>query len=335
MKNICSFCNNLLKIKFAENIRKFNKLYDVYVCEICMVGFTIPMPSQQDLSEFYLPGAYRLDTGKRFNPIFEYLIYLFRLLRKREIQKYVKTGHILDIGCGRGLFLHLMRKHGWKVAGVEFDEETALHVSKAYGFKVIPSEFISELPDKSFDVITLFHVLEHTISPQMTINECKRLLKEGGLLVIEVPNLSSLQASIGKKAWFHLDLPHHSYHFLEVGIKALLKKNSFRILRVKQFSLEYNPFGWLQTLLNMAGLRENLFYSLLKSSELREKELSGFRKKDLFLTFILLPIFLPLSFMLSLFESFFLRKGGTIGVYAVKEQTSAVSISPRGFDDFR
>ena len=330
MKNICSFCNNPLNIKFAENIRKFDKLYDVNVCETCMIGFTFPIPSQQDLYGFYLPGAYRLDTGKRFSPIFEYLIYLFRLLRKREIQKYVKNGSILDIGCGRGLFLHLMRKHGWEVAGVEFDEESALKVSNAYGIKVIPSQSLSKLPDKSFDVITLFHVLEHTIHPQMTINECKRLLKDGGLLVVEVPNLYSLQASIGKKAWFHLDLPHHFYHFSDVGIKALLKKNSFRILRVKQFSLEYNPFGWLQTLLNMSGLRENLFYSLLKSRELREKEMSVFRKKDLFLTFMLLPIFLPLSFMLSLFESFFLRKGGTIGVYAVKEQKEGVSISPEG-----
>lgn len=203
MKNICSFCNNLLKNKFAENIRKIDKLYDVYVCETCMIGVTIPMPSQQDLSGFYLPGAYRLDIGN--------------------------------------------------------------------GIKVVPAQSISELPDKSFDVITLFHVFEHTISPQMTINECKRLLKEGGLLVIEVPNLSSLQASIGKKAWFHLDLPHHFYHFSEEGILALLKKNSFSILKVKQFSLEYNPFGWLQTLLNMSGIQENLFYSLLKSRELRKK----------------------------------------------------------------
>jgi 2-polyprenyl-3-methyl-5-hydroxy-6-metoxy-1,4-benzoquinol methylase len=328
MKNICSFCNNPLKIKFAENIIKFDKLYDVYICETCMIGFSIPMPSEQDLAGFYLPGAYRLDTGKRFSPIFEYLIYFFRLLRKREIQKYVKNGSILDIGCGRGLFLNLMKKHGWEVAGVEFDEETALQVSKAYGIKVIPSQSISKLPDNSFDVITLFHVLEHTINPQMTINESKRLLKEGGLLVVEVPNLSSLQASIGKKAWFHLDVPHHFYHFSDAGIKALLRKNSFRILRVQQFSLEYNPFGWLQTLLNMSGLRENLFYNLLKSRELREKEMSVIRKKDLFLTFMLLPIFLPLSFVFSMFESFFLRKGGTIGVYAVKEQKAGVSVSP-------
>lgn len=328
MKNVCSFCNNHLKIEFAKHVKKYDEIYNVYICESCMIGLTIPKPSQQDLSRFYSMGTYRLDDGKRFNPLIEYFIYLFRLRRKREIQKYVRNGRILDIGCGRGLFLHLMRKHGWEVAGAEVDKEAARCASKAYGIEVIPVQSIKQFSDRSFDVITLYHVLEHSPDPLMLIGECKRLLREKGLLVIEVPNIFSLQASIGKKAWFHLDLPHHSYHFSEAGISALLKKSSFRILRVKQFSLEYNPFGWLQTLLNMSGLRENLFYSLLKSQELRKKERSGFRKKDLFLTFMLLPTFSPLSFILSLFESFLLGKGGTIRVYAVKEQAAEKSISP-------
>ena len=122
MKKTCCICNSDLRIKLIENIKKNNKTYDIYICNECLVGFTISQSSPEDLSKLYSSGAYRLDTGKRFNPIFEHLIYIFRLLRKREIQKYVKTGRILDIGCGRGLFLHLMRKHGWKVAGVEFDK---------------------------------------------------------------------------------------------------------------------------------------------------------------------------------------------------------------------
>lgn len=317
---LCPLCSRELTVKLVDNVNRLGKKYNICVCKECGVGFTNPGLSPEESAGLYASGKYRVTSGKRFNPFVEFLIYLSRLGRKRRIGKYMKGGRILDIGCGRGLFLNIMRKNGWNVTGVESDKETASYVSNTYGIDVVagsPSEW--GFPDRSFDVITLSHVLEHIPDPAGMVGACRRLLKERGLLVVAVPNISSLQASVGKGAWFHLDVPYHLCHFSENGLSSLLRRNSFEILKVRRFDMEYNPFGWLQTLLNIAGIRTNMLYSLLKSPELRRKELADAKKKDLLLAFGLLPLYLPLSLALSLYESFVLKRGGTVEVFAVKE----------------
>jgi 2-polyprenyl-3-methyl-5-hydroxy-6-metoxy-1,4-benzoquinol methylase len=320
METFCTFCHQQLKTELIKDIVENGKIYTLYLCEECRVGITVPMPSPEELSVLYTRGNYRSISGKRFNPFIESLIYSFRLRRKLRIEKYIKKGRILDIGCGRGLFLDVMRRHGWSVAGVEFNEETASYAAETYGLNVIAGNPPDWRFDKeSFDVITINHVIEHVHKPAEMISECNRLLRKGGLLVIAVPNIYSLQASAGKGSWFHLDIPHHLYHFSEEGLFILLKKNSYKILKTRRFDLEYNPFGWLQTLLNLSGIKKNFFYDLLKRPELKRKESSNSKKRDFILTLLLLPLYVPLSFLLSAFESLILKRGGTIEVYAVKE----------------
>jgi 2-polyprenyl-3-methyl-5-hydroxy-6-metoxy-1,4-benzoquinol methylase len=307
-------------VKLTGNIERDGKEYDIYLCKKCLIGVLSPMPSIEALKSLYSSESYRATSGVKFNEFFEQLIYLFRIRRKRRIKEYIKRGRILDIGCGRGLFLNIMRKDGWDVMGAEFDEEIASNAFKAYGVSVKtgnPSEW--GLSDESFDVITINHALEHIKNPVEILNASKRLLRKGGLLVIATPNISSLQAAAGKKVWFHLDIPYHLYHFSEEGLVRLLQKNSFNISRIRRFDLEYNPFGWLQTLLNLSGIRENFFYNLLKNPELRNREFVKTNIPYLMLTVILLPIYFPLSFLLSVFESLMLKRGGTVDIFAVKQ----------------
>ena len=154
--------------------------------------------------------------------------------------------------------------------------------------------------------------------PSETIRECARTLKNGGLLVVSVPNILSLQASFGNRDWFHLDPPYHLHHFSEQGLTKLLEKHSFSIRKVRRFDWEYNIFGWLQTLLNRTGIRKNLFYDSLKMNILRKKQLPDGTGWGLLWTLILLPVFAPLALILSLTESYLLNKGGTIEIYATK-----------------
>ena len=314
----CRICQKKIETRLINNISKDAKSYDIYFCEACSIGYTIPPPTYEELSGLYSSGSYRTEEGKRFNHLIELFIYLSRLMRKKRVNRLVKKGRILDIGCGRGLFLDIMKRDGWAVTGVEFNKETASYASEVYGIKVITESSIDTLHDESFDVITINHVLEHSQRPAELISECKRLLKRRGLLVIAIPNIFSLQASSGNKVWFHLDLPFHINHFSEKGVSLLLKKYSFSIFKSRQFDLEHNPFGWLQTLLNLSGIKENLFYNLLKSSHSRSNELINTSKRDLVLTLLLLPVYFPLSFILAVFESL-LKRGGTTEVYAVKE----------------
>ena len=98
----------------------------------------------------------------------------------------------------------------------------------------------------------------------------------------------------------------------------MLKKKRFKIKYIKRFSLELSPFGWLQTLLNISGIRFNLLYDLLKSSKLRGNEMDPIYARGVIATLLLLPIYFPLALMLSVLEPLILKRGGSIEVYAEK-----------------
>lgn len=316
-KRACTLCGTPLVPCRIADIESSGRLFDVHFCDACKVGITMPVPSQEELARLYSPGAYRGEKGKRFNPFIEFFIVLLRKMRRGRVEHYIPSGRILDIGCGRGLFLKIMRDDGWQVNGVEFNAEAA---SNVYGIPVVSGEPASwAFPDGAFDVITMHHVLEHLSRPKEMIHECRRLLRKGGLLMCAVPNFLSLQSSVGKGAWFHLDVPYHIYHFSEEGLRSLLKECGFRIVYTRRFDPEMDPFGWLQTLLNVSGIRKNLLYTMLKRPELRQEQMESKRAVDVLLTLVLLPFYLPFSFLLALLESFLLQRGGTLEFHAVKE----------------
>ena len=138
-------------------------------------------------------------------------------------------------------------------------------------------------------------------------------------MIISVPDLRSPQFSLGKENWFLLDLPCHLFHFTEEGLRKLLEKNKFKIKKIKRFSLEYSPFGWLQTFFNISGIRFNLLYDLLKSSELRKQETESIKLTGILATIFLLPIYFPTALALSILEPLIWKRGGSIEVYAIKE----------------
>ena len=315
----CTICGTNISKIIIRNAEGMGGQYDIYYCDRCMVGKTTPVISREDLAKLYSKEMYRSETGKRFHGPIEKAIYIWRLQRRKRIEKFTGKGKILDIGCGRGLFLDIMRSHGWTVTGVEFDQEAAELASRAFGIEVIEETMMSStLRDDEFDVITMNHVLEHVYDPVEAIRECSRTMKNGGLLVVSVPNILSLQASFGNRDWFHLDPPYHLHHFSEKGLTNLLEKHSFSIRYVRRFDWEYNLFGWLQTLLNRTGIRKNLFYDSLKMGILRRNQLPIGTGSGLFLTGILLPVFVPLALILSFAESYLLHRGGTIEVHATK-----------------
>jgi hypothetical protein len=112
--------------------------------------------------------------------------------------------------------------------------------------------------------VIIWHVLEHLENPQQTLALISRLLKPGGLLYLEVPNLDSLQARSAGKNWFHLDLEHHLYHFSKNGLHRLLLSTGFRIEKTTTLSFEQGPYGALQSWLNSIGRERGLLYRILK-----------------------------------------------------------------------
>lgn len=317
---VCAFCGNSLSISVLKNISVDGIICNISECPDCEIGMVHPFPSDKKLSTLYSTGNYRTDGGTRFNFFVEYLIYLGSVIKRRRIEKYSTKGKIFDVGCGRGLFMDIMRQGGWNVEGSELNKETASYAEEVYGLKVYPGKIKNHsLISESFDAINVCGVLEHLKEPDEALTECRRLLKNHGLLVVLVPDIRSLEFKLGRQNWFHLDLPFHLFHFSEKGLAKLLQKKGFKIRRIKRFHLEYSTFGWLQTLLNLSKIKYNLFYDLLKSGNLRGKKMRGVKSRDILITLLLLPIYFPLSFLLSILEPVLFRRGGIIQVYAIKE----------------
>ncbi|MFT4579041.1 MAG: SAM-dependent methyltransferase [Nitrospinales bacterium] len=321
VKPVCVFCGNPLSVPLLRNISANEIICNLSECADCEIGMVHPLPSDQKLSDLYSTGNYRTDGGTRFNFLIEYLIYLGSVVKRRRIEKYSRKGKILDVGCGRGLFMDIMRQGGWEVEGSELNKETASYAEQVYGLKVYPGKITDHsLAPENFDAINVCGVLEHLKEPDEVLTECHKLLKNDGLLVVLVPDIRSFEFKLGKENWFHLDLPFHLFHFSEKGLVQLLQKKGFKVKRIKRFHLEYSPFGWLQTLLNLSKIKFNLFYDLLKSGNLRGEKMGEVKSKDIFATLILLPIYFPLAFIFSILEPILFRRGGIIQIYASKEK---------------
>ena len=313
----CSLCGEKSEVVIFPAIIKNNKQYKIFECLLCKTWITHPIPSQEELSALYSTGNYRAKTGKRFNPVLEEIIHLLTIRKRDRIKEYVREGRILDVGCGRGLFLNIMKKDGWAVTGHEYDEKSASYAISNYAIDVHTGALNGKFEDESFDVVNINHVLEHMENPGEVLAECYRILKRDGLLVVAVPNIDSGQAIFGKENWFQLDIPYHLYHFSTKSLLKLIADSLFRVDLVRHFKLEYNPFGWLQTMLNVAGIRENNLYDILKSSELKKMNQQDFSFSDYAKSIFLVPLFLPLSLLFAIIEALF-KKGGTIETYSIK-----------------
>lgn len=286
--------------------------YDIRFCGGCGLGMTSPFPGEKELKDIY-SGSYREGDSTRFFSPVERCIRVFRVLRCRKVEGLSKKGKVLDVGCGRGDFLALMAGRGWRCSGLELDKRIEARGREA-GLDLRAGSLDDiRFPDGVFDAVTFWHVFEHIRNPEEAVLECGRILKPGGLLVIAVPNTGSMQARLSGGHWFHLDPPFHLYHYSLENLRSLLDRSGFRVSRVRHFSLEYNPYGCLQSVFNACGFRHNLLYDFLRS----KAEPGPSTYLSLALIFLLMPLVLPLSVMFSIFEAA-MGRGGTIEVYAKK-----------------
>lgn len=296
------------------NIEIEGSPFEIYACKSCGLEKTVPFLDDVEMSRIYSSGSYRGPDARRFSRFIEEALKYITAGRCRRVERLAPArGRLLDIGCGRADFLAIMEKRGWKTSGVEVDERI-----RGRGERMgldLRNGRVEEMAfgDGEFDAVTMWHVFEHMRDPAGVMNECGRILKSGGLIVVAAPNADSLQAGAAGKNWFHLDPPFHLYHYSLKNLAALLEDNGFSVKKVKQFSLEYAPFGFFQSILNAAGFRRNLFYDFLR--ERTKKTAAAYL--GVFAAAVMMPVLLPISLMLSAAEAA-MGRGGAIEVYAVK-----------------
>ncbi len=218
-----------------------------------------------------------------------------------------ENGRLLDIGCGNGAFLDLMRTYGWRTYGTEISKDAAER-ARELDLEVFGGELKdANYPSKYFDVIVINQVLEHVHSPKEILLECNRIIKKDGVLIIGVPNFDCFDGRLFKGNWSSLQIPRHLYHFTPHSLKMYLKSTGFEIERIKYDSIfkQYLP-GYIKT---------NVKYFLYHNQEnIRKNKKTAI----LFNTFkILIQMFLckPFMFLFSKDRSKFCMN---ITVYASK-----------------
>jgi 2-polyprenyl-3-methyl-5-hydroxy-6-metoxy-1,4-benzoquinol methylase len=312
---VCPICHRIeTKIEFPRPEGPALK-YPLVRCIHCGLVFQERRPSQADLEEAQRTAYGR--PGHRFNWWIETGIRLFRTARVRLATRLVPPGgRILDVGCGRGLFLHMLKQRGYEVQGTELSPAMAGHAYPGVPIDVGELE-PGRYPDASFDLIALSHVLEHLRSPDVTLEACRCALKPGGVLLVSVPNYGSIQARLGREFWFHLDLPRHLFHFTGETLQNLLIQQGFRIEQLRTGQWEMDPFGLLQTVLNRTGLRQNALYDTLRNHEEVKCDLSIAYRAAMHAIFPLgMILALPLSLLFRL-----MKRAGTLLAVARKPAT--------------
>jgi SAM-dependent methyltransferase len=262
----------------------------------------------------YYTRPYCSQGDSKFNGPFESIERFFRARRANLIHRLNGRGSILDVGCGRGTMLASLARLGWDAYGCELSGDTARDASSADGIRLSVGGFDKAgFKEGSFDVISFWHVLEHLEDPRSCLIKSRRMLKHGGYLVLEVPNIGSWQASLFGRFWFHLDPPRHRYMFTKASLREMLYSCGFKIKRISTVSVEHGIFSILQSALNALGFRTNILFRMtMKEDGPIDKGGLSFQRPMAILVSTLLAI--P-AVGLFLAETLF-RQGGVIRVVA-------------------
>jgi SAM-dependent methyltransferase len=236
----------------------------IVVCTGCGSGRLHPLPDAAQVASFY-PAAYYGDDGAKFRGPVEWAVRALGARHARFLARGLARGaRVLDVGCGRGITLAALAERGCEAHGVELGPDALRGIDPRVQVRVAPALAAAGYPAGFFDLVLIWHVLEHLREPDAALAEAHRVLRPGGRLVVAVPNFASAQARWAGPAWFHLDPPRHLHHFPLSALRRLVVRSGFEIVAEHHFSLRQNPFGWIQSAQNrVPGLPRNGLYTLL------------------------------------------------------------------------
>jgi 2-polyprenyl-3-methyl-5-hydroxy-6-metoxy-1,4-benzoquinol methylase len=242
----CPLCNSgeLADFLVAKDHLLSSEEFTLIKCNSCGFVFTQNVPSPDKIGAYYQSQDYvsHSDTRKGLMNKLYHLARNYMLGKKfRMVRKVAKGKKLLDIGCGTGYFPAYMKRKGYEAVGVEVDEKARNFASKEFGLTVhSPDEFLNNGLGQKFDVITLWHVLEHLDDFNNYIEKMLEHLEKDGSLVIALPNCSSLDARFYKEFWAGYDVPRHLWHFTPSTFNILAKNHNLELVKMKRLPLD--PF---------------------------------------------------------------------------------------------
>ncbi|NOU46403.1 MAG: methyltransferase domain-containing protein [Bacteroidales bacterium] len=228
----CPWCGSV-DIKQGKTIIDFfltKEKFALGSCDKCGLVFTNPRPKSDNLSRYYESDKYYSHTSNQAGII----PFIYRRIKEINLKTKFKQvtigltgGKVLDIGCGTGDFLAVCQRAGFEVSGIEPNPMAAEFAAAKIHRRIFDPSQSNELLDSEFDLITMWHVLEHVSDLKVQILELYRLTKSGGKVVIALPNYLSFDAMHYDENWAAWDVPRHLYHFSKQVIDGMMKENGF------------------------------------------------------------------------------------------------------------
>lgn len=236
-----------------------DRTFSLSGCSRCHCLYMDPPLEDDELAGFY-PRHYWWRPASGLLKSFE---ALYRSIALRDHVSFIATAastatshessppRLLDVGCGSGTLLALLKRRGFQVVGFDSSGEAAGIARAESGVEVLTASRLQDaaFADGAFDVVTMFHVLEHVSHPHDLMMEIRRILRLRGRVIVQVPNLESWQFRVFGSRWYGLDVPRHVINYSCSAMRYLLSHSGFRIRRVRHFNLRDNAPAFASSLL--------------------------------------------------------------------------------------
>lgn len=219
--------------------------FDIYECPECGFVFTQNIPDEKEIGRYYESQEYisHSDTKKGlFNRIYHVVRSIMLCRKARIIEKltFLKNGKILDYGAGTGYFARTMEKRGWDVTAIEKSPQARELAQKEFDYNMFPEEHLGNIKERSLDVVTLWHVMEHIQNLDSFWDELYRIIDDTGIAVIALPNCNSYDARKYKENWAAYDVPRHLWHFTPETVMRWGERHGFILER--QMTMPFDGF---------------------------------------------------------------------------------------------
>lgn len=235
--NSCPICNASSFSPFEEckDYTSSGEIFKIVECTNCSFTFTNPIPEENEIGKYYESYEYisHSNTSKGIvNKLYQ-IVRKITLSKKVNLLKSLTKGkNLLDIGSGTGEFLNHAKNNGYNVMGIEPSEIGRKKSIENYHLTVFPEEEFKNISPDSYDLVTMWHVLEHVYHLNERIETINRILSANGFLIVAVPNRLSYDAEFYKEHWAAYDVPRHLYHFRPEDIKTLFEKHQFELKKI-------------------------------------------------------------------------------------------------------
>lgn len=286
MSNNCKLCQGKTKFLFKSYNKHgrhqldIKEKFDVRECINCGVVFINGI----EVNSNYYEKNYKLgyyDKGEKGNVLIMGILKVMRDYSMNRKEKIIRSSFknkrsikILDIGCGSGDFLASLKWPKFQKYGLEINKE-GQELCKRKGIKVFPDEITNiDFKDLRFDVITMWHVLEHINLPDELFSKVNKILSKDGKLIIQTPNTESIGFKHGGREWFHLDSPRHLFLYNRKAIQTIAEKNGFILTKVVDEFYDY-PLDLFWSLVGQNHIR---YFSLFMKFFSRENLTYVFEK---------------------------------------------------------